>query len=94
MIQKTRGSLCLAFISFFFLAATGWLSGQENVSRSPGLESLSPRIVADSLGNFHVVWAEYVRNTTRGDAYYAKYDFGNQAWSTPINLSNNGRFFS
>jgi PKD repeat protein len=94
MIQKSRGSLGLALFSVLFLAATGWLGGQENVSRSPGLESLSPRIAADSLGNFHVVWAEYVRNTTRGDAYYSKYDLSTQAWSTPTNLSNNGRVFS
>ena len=94
MTQKSRFVLGLAGFFLLFLAVNSWLSGKQNVSRSPGLESLSPRIAADSMGNFHVVWGESVRNTTRGDAYYAKYDIGTQTWSTPLNLSNNERVFS
>jgi hypothetical protein len=94
MLKRSRFLLNPACLIVVFLAATGWLSGRENVSRSPGLESLSPRIAVDSLGNFHVVWAEYVRDTTKGDAYYAKYDVVSQMWSTPLNLSNSGRVFT
>jgi PKD repeat protein len=94
MTQKSRIFLGTACFLLLLLAANGWLTGKENVSRSPGLNSLSPRIAADSVGNFHVVWGEYVPNSTRGDAYYSKYDIGTQTWSAPINLSNNGRVFS
>ena len=65
-----------------------------NVSRSPGLESLSPRIAVDSMGNLHVVWAEYIAGSESGDAYYSKYDLFAQTWSTPLNLSNSGRVFT
>jgi hypothetical protein len=94
MTKKSRIVLSPACLLVILLAAAGWLSGKENVSRSPGLESLSPRIAADSMGNFHVVWGEYVKDTTKGDAYYAKYDIVSQTWSTPLNLSNSGRVFS
>jgi PKD repeat protein len=94
MTKRSRIVLSPACLFLIFLAANSWLSGGENVSRSPGLESLSPRIAADSVGNFHVVWGEYVRDTTKGDAYYAKYDIVSQTWSTPLNLSNSGRVFS
>jgi PKD repeat protein len=94
MTQRSRIVLGPACFLLFFLAASGWLTGKENVSRSPGLESLSPRIAVDSVGNYHVVWAEYVPNSHQGNAYYAKYDLGTQTWSTPLNLSNNGRVYS
>ena len=94
MTQKSRFVPGLACFFLFFLAENGWLTGKQNVSRSPGLESLSPRIAADSMGNFHVVWGESVPSSTRGDAYYAKYDIATQTWSTPLNLSNNGMVFS
>jgi hypothetical protein len=81
MTKKSRFILSPACVFLLFLAANSWLSGNENVSRSPGLESLSPRIAADSVGNFHVVWGECVRDTTRGDAYYAKYDIITQTWT-------------
>jgi len=94
MTQRSKTVLTAACFFLFFLAANSWLSGKQNVSRSPGLQSLSPRIAIDSFGNIHVVWGEYVPNTTQGDAYYAKYDIGTQTWSTPLKLSTNGRVFS
>lgn len=70
------------------------VGGAANVSRSPGLESLSPRVAVDSLGNVHVVWAEYVVGRDTGNAYYSKYDVFSKTWSTPLNLSNNGLVFT
>jgi hypothetical protein len=64
-------------------------SGQANVSRSPGLASTSPRIAIDSVGNLHVVWAEYDSETS-GDCFYSKYDISSKTWSVPVNLSNSG----
>ena len=93
MTQKSRIALGLVCFFLFFLAATSWLSAKQNVSRSPGMNSTSPRIAVDSVGNIHVAWTENVTGTRRGDAYYAKYDIGTKTWSTPLNLSNSGRVF-
>lgn len=93
MTQKLRIVLGPVCFLLFFLAADSWLSGKQNVSRSPGLNSTSPRIAVDSMGNFHVVWSENVPNTRRGDAYYSKYDMSTQEWSVPLNLSKSGRVF-
>jgi hypothetical protein len=48
-----------------------------NVSNSPGVPSVSPRIATDTQGNVHAVWVEQTRydaatNRTYGDVYYAK----------------------
>ena len=91
---KTRHILSLFVFLVFFAALSGPVSGVANVSRSPGLESLSPRIAVDSVGNLHVVWAEYVAASESGDAYYSKYDIVTKAWSPPLNLSNNGRVYT
>ncbi len=81
-----------------FLASIAGLSGPAagaaNVSRSTSLRSVAPRIAVDSLGNLHVVWAEYATSAESGNAYYAKYDILAKTWSTPLNLSNNGRVFT
>jgi PKD repeat protein len=77
----------LVFASIFFSLSTLGI-GQANVSRSPSLRSLSPRITVDSAGNLHVVWAEYYSDTS-GDAFYARYNISTDVWETPINLSNN-----
>ncbi|MEW5901461.1 MAG: hypothetical protein AB1715_08390, partial [Acidobacteriota bacterium] len=94
MSQRPRFILCFACFLLFFLTVTGWLSGKSNISHSPGLWSLSPRIAVDSVGNVHAVWAEYIPNTTNGDAYYSRYDVGTKEWSVPLTLSNKGRVFS
>jgi len=78
---------------FFLLSASIFFSlntlgiGQANVSRSPNLRSVSPRIAVDSAGNLHVVWAEYYSDTS-GDAFYARYNIGTDVWEAPANLSN------
>jgi hypothetical protein len=86
----------ITFVCFLFLLTSvgPWLSGQVNLSNSPGKDSWSPRIAVDSQGNIHVVWAEYVPGTQNGDAYYSKYNIASKVWSTPINLSNSGRVWS
>jgi PKD repeat protein len=75
------------------LSFHGFLSAKDNVSRSPNVYSTSPRIAVDSVGNIHVVYAEYY-NETRGDAFYTKYDINNLEWSVPLNLSNSGAVWS
>ncbi len=88
-----RGKSRLLYAAFLFCSILVILNhpanGQANVSRSPGLHSTSPRIAIDSVGNLHVVWAEYY-STTSGDCFYSKYDVGGKTWSIPINLSHNG----
>ena len=82
-----------AFVCLLFLLASAGpgLYGQVNISHSPGLESWAPRIAVDSKRNLHVVWGDFVPNTTNGDAYYSKYDINAKTWSQPLNISNSGR---
>jgi hypothetical protein len=58
-------------------------------------------MAVDSLGNAHVVWADYYTPYTskaappgNGDAFYAKYDVTIQEWSEPVNISNSSLVFS
>ena len=90
--SKRAFSLLIILVSFAGLSAPA--DGAVNVSRSPALESLSPRVAIDSRGNLHVVWAEYVSASESGNAYYSKYDVAAQTWSIPLNLSNSGGVFS
>ncbi|MFH1575090.1 MAG: hypothetical protein ABIG68_14000, partial [Acidobacteriota bacterium] len=92
--MKSRPILSLVILLASLAALSGPVSGVANVSRSPGLESLAPRVAIDSLGNVHVVWAEYVVGRETGNAYYSKYDIFTKTWSTPLNLSNNGLVFT
>jgi len=93
MKVKTRIILFLFSFLFVFLSFNHFAVGQANVSRSPSLRSVSPRITVDSAGNLHVVWAEYY-NDTSGDAFYARYNFASQIWETPVNLSNSRMCYS
>lgn len=89
MREKTRHFLLLLSISLVFFALYSSTDGAANVSRTSNIPSTGPRIAVDSAGNIHVVWGEYYSDTS-GDAFYSKYDLGSNAWSVPINLSNNG----
>jgi hypothetical protein len=77
------------------LTEIGQAQTYANVSRSPGVESQSPRITVDPTGNIHVVWAEFYTDpegsNPSGDAFYSKYDILTQQWSPPLNLSNSGK---
>ncbi len=90
MTEKMK--LVLAAVSFtcVLLILSGPLMGAVKISQSPNWPSWGPRIAVDSVGNIHVVWAEYYSDTA-GDAFYAKYDIFSQTWSTPLNLSNSSR---
>ncbi len=87
--RKMKSRITLFLLSFFFIffCFNHFAGGQANVSRSPNLRSVSPRITVDSAGNLHVVWAEYYSDTN-GDAFYARYNIGTAVWETPVNLSN------
>mgnify|MGYP001054287063 CR=1 FL=1 len=93
-------SIFLAFLPIFF-CFNNFVTGYANVSRSPNWRSFGPRIAVDSVGNVHVVWAEYYTAYTsktappgNGDAFYAKYDMVTQEWSEPVNISNSALVFS
>lgn len=94
MRMKPKLIHCLFLSLAFFAALSGPAAGAANVSRSPTRESLAPRIAVDSVGNLHVVWAEYSSSSENGNAYYSMYDIVAQTWSTPLNLSNNGRVYT
>lgn len=70
-----------------------WLA-QPVVLTNTVLDSVSPSITTDSLGNVHIVWQELVNDALIGDfinvAYYVKgtVSANNVTWSTPINISN------
>ncbi|MGD0781406.1 MAG: hypothetical protein ABSA30_00960 [Candidatus Aminicenantales bacterium] len=66
---------------------------QINISNSPSLPSVSPRMATDGLGNVHSVWIER-DNYPYGDVYYAKGDFSTRQISTPINISNSAVVYS
>ncbi|MGB7295124.1 MAG: PKD domain-containing protein [Candidatus Aminicenantales bacterium] len=91
---KSNRIFSLLVLLASFLALSGPANAAANVSRSPGLESLSPRIAVDSQGNLHVVWAEYISGSESGNAYYSKYDIVAKTWSLPLNLSNTGLVFT
>jgi hypothetical protein len=63
-----------------------------NISRSPGIPSVSPRIATDTQGNVHAVWVEQTRydaatGRTYGDVYYAKGTLATLQIGTPVKLS-------
>lgn len=70
-----------------------WLA-QPIVLTNSGLDSVSPSITTDSLGNVHIVWQELEYDGLIGDfinvIYYVKgtVSTNNVTWSTPINISN------
>ncbi len=77
------------------LAGTAAAMGNINISRSPNMRSMGPRIAIDSQGRNHVVWSEvYTLNKngqpTSGDAYYASSDPTGKVWSTPRRLTQQG----
>ena len=85
-IRTVKGfSSFLIFLGVFLLAG-GLASAGTNLSNSPGIASTGERIAVDTLGNIHVVWAEYYSSTT-GDALYTKYDVLSKQWSVPLNIS-------
>jgi PKD repeat protein len=86
MKKTIKLGFAVASLSIAALILSSPVSGAVNISRSPNWMSWAPRIAVDSIGNIHVVWAEYYSDT-RGDAFYAKYDILTQEWSTPLNLS-------
>jgi PKD repeat protein len=99
--MKSRFFFGLLFFLLIFLCFSEFASGYANVSRSPTLRSFGPRIAVDSMGNLHVVWAEYYTPYTsktappgNGDAFYAEYDIVTQQWSDPVNISNSSLVFS
>jgi hypothetical protein len=93
-----------AFISglggvVFLLILSVAAFGQINVSNSPLIPSVSPRVVTDNQGKVHSVWVEKTNylpgtNYLSGDVYYAKADWATQQISTPVNLSNSGTVYS
>jgi PKD repeat protein len=97
-----KSKIVLLLFSLFFLlfCLSGIARGQANVSRSPFTQSISPRIAVDSVGNVHVVWAEYYTavqdkpSPGSGDAFYAKYDITAQQWSVPLNLSRSSQVYT
>ncbi len=66
---------------------------QINVSNTPSVPSVSPRMATDGLGNVHCVWIEQ-NKYPYGDVYYAMGNFSTRQISTPINLSNSGVVYS
>jgi len=83
-----RGVLLWAGLLAFGLVFS---QGATNISLSPNTKSLSPRLTVDSRGNIHSVWGEQYSSADSGDVFYARFDWGSQQWSSPINLSNSGR---
>lgn len=94
MAPKVKSTFFFFCFFLFLFAASAQLSGQVNISQSPSVESWGPRIAVDSDGNLHVVWGDFIPNSTSGDAYYSQYDIKAQTWSQPLNISNSGRVYS
>ncbi len=64
------------------LLGTTW-SLPENVSDSPGEQSLAPRAASDGLGTIHVVWEERLSGT-----HTVRVSFGTSgSWSLPESVS-------
>lgn len=101
MERKSKFFFVLLSFLLIFFCFNNFASGYANVSRSPNLRSFGPRIAVDSVGNVHVVWADYYTPYTsksdppgNGDAFYAKYDIVTQQWGDPVNISNSSLVFS
>jgi PKD repeat protein len=99
--MKARYLFVLISFLFIFFCFSNFVSGYANISRSPDWRSFGPRTAIDSIGNIHVVWADYYTPYTskydppgNGDAFYAKYDLVTQQWSDPFNISNSSLVFS
>jgi len=99
--MKVKYFFALGSFLFAFFYSNNFVSGYANVSRSPDLRSFGPRMAIDSIGNIHVVWADYYTPYTskydppgNGDAFYAKYDMVTQQWGDPVNISNSSLVFS
>lgn len=85
--MNTRNFRWVLLPSLLLILFAGFAIGADNVSRSPGWDSIGPRMAVDSLGNIHVVWAEVYADGA-GDSYYARYDIVAKKWSDPFELSN------
>jgi len=61
-----------------------WSPGQD-VSQSPGTQSIEPDLAVDIRGNPHVVWEEHL-NPNVWEIFYGRFD--GLCWSAPQNISN------
>jgi hypothetical protein len=88
---------CLGMVLVFGLAG-GLGSTPVKITNTPGWYDASPRMAVDSVGNIHLVWAQYYGNaettTMTGDAMYAVYDIFSKQWTTPLNLTANSQVHS
>lgn len=91
--MKKRTIPCIFLISSLFILFGGFASAADNVSRSPNIPSTGARLAVDSVGNVHVVWADFYDDAS-GDAFYAKYDISTNQWSAPLNLTGSGRVYT
>ncbi|MHB8054336.1 MAG: PKD domain-containing protein [Candidatus Aminicenantales bacterium] len=87
-MTRRRLSICglIAAVFLFVFAAFA----NDNISKSPSLDSWAPRAAADANGNFYVVWNE-LSSASSGELYFAKYTKSTKSWSVPKNISNSGR---
>ena len=80
------------------LLPAGIVSAQAlNISNSPGVPSVNPRIVADAQGNAHAAWVEMTGTNQLGrpcgDVYYVMGDLAALQLGTPVKISTAGTAF-
>jgi len=84
-------------LTWTVLALLGLLApmalAQWNISNTPNVPSIDPRLTTDSQGNLHAVWIER-NNYPYGDVFYARGDIATQKVSASVNLSNSASVYS
>jgi len=95
--MKSRNYLPLLALGLIVFAGAG-RAQTLNVSNSPGIPSVSPRIATDNQGNVHAVWVEQTRYDAAtgryfGDVFYAKGTLATLQIGAKVQLSSSNTVY-